>query len=282
MPILCMFPVHDVLPLVTSLFHIQPHAKRPWESDQQPLSENARKLHFFGSNLSRSPRLLFSMPQPFQNQYDWLPTSHGWCPHLHVKFLDSTAPGPKIQKKIHAKTIGQWSHVLKRVQDKTVPNCEILQPPSPLHCKPLILVWIVRTRCQCMSMWQYKPNSCMFQPGKSFKIKIMLKTFHLETVESLGITKHTGICNVDATNCSYIVQTRPKYSGWFHVSNTATTRPMRFKLHSKMFSKSALPVVHFSSKIRCWLFTKKHMKKNLAGVPSTQIKKTIWFQENRN
>ena len=98
MPILCMFPVHDVLHLVTSLFHIQPHAKRPWESDQKPLSENARKLHFFESNLSRSPRLLFSMPQPFQNQYDWLPTSHGWCPHLHEKFLDSTAPGPKIPK----------------------------------------------------------------------------------------------------------------------------------------------------------------------------------------
>ena len=118
-----------------------------------------------------------------------------------------------------------------------------------------------------MSMWQSIVHVCS-NVGNLGKHK-MLKTFHLETVESSGITKHTGICNVDATNCSYIVQTRPKYSGWFHVSNTATTRPMRFKLHSKMFSKSALPVVHFSSMIRCWLFTKKHMKKNL-GVASTQ------------
>ena len=118
-----------------------------------------------------------------------------------------------------------------------------------------------------MSMWQSVVHVCS-HVGNLGKHK-MLKTFHLETVESSGITKHTGICNVDATNCSYIVQTRPKYSGWFHVSNTATTRPMRFKLHSKMLSKSALPVVHFSSKIRCWLFTKKHIKKNL-GVASTK------------
>ena len=83
------------------------------------------------------------------------------------------------------------------------------------------------------------------------------------------------MCNVDAIYCSYTVHTRPKYTGWFHVSNTATMRPMRFKLRSKTFSKSALPVIDFSSKIRCWLFTKKHIKKNLTGVVRPRPRKTI-------
>ena len=239
-----MFPVRRCV-----LFQIQPHAKRAWKRSK-PFSEDARKLHFFESNLSRSPHPLFSMPQPFQNQSDWLPTSHGWCPHLHEKFFDSTAPGPKVQQNT--------------CQDDEVmcwnPNREILQPPRP-YCEPLNFVWIVITRCRCMSMRQPIVHVCSHV--ENLGKHNMLKTFHLDTVESSGITKLTGMCNVDATNCSYIVQTRPKYSGWFHVSNTATTRPMRFKLHSKMFSKSALPVVHFSSKIRCWLFTKKHIKKNL-------------------
>ena len=265
-----MFPVRRCV--APSWFQNQPHAKRAWKPSKTLLKMRESctfsnqifhvvlVFFFHATALSESIRLTAHVT--------WLmPTSPREISWFNSSWSNDSKKKPR-----------QWSHVLKRrVQNKTTPNREILQPPRP-YCEPLNFVWIVITRCRCMSMWQSIVHVCS-NVGNLTKEK-MLKTFHLETVESSGITKLTGICNVDATNCSYIVQTRPKYSGWFHVSKTATTRPMRFKLHSKMFSKSALPVVHFSSKIRCWLFTKKHMKKNL-GVASTQnieSKKTTIYQ----
>ena len=140
----------DVLPLVCSRFS---HMQRELESDQKLKMRESCTF----SNQIFHVVLVFSFPchSSFRiNTTD--------CPrqmvdaHISTRnFLIQQLLVQRFNKfKIHAKNNStiESSHVLKRrVQNKTMPNREILQPPSPLHCKPCAFFWIIipKTICQC-------------------------------------------------------------------------------------------------------------------------------------
>mmetsp|Transcript_87533 Transcript_87533/g.282838 ORF Transcript_87533/g.282838 Transcript_87533/m.282838 type:complete len:200 (-) Transcript_87533:2098-2697(-) len=87
---------------------------------------------------------------------------------------------------------------------------------------------------------------------------------------SRGKTIVTGTFNLMEITCSKMVHIRVKYRGLSHVSSKAKTFPMRAKFFSKTSSRSSAPV--FSPcKMRYWLFTKKHIKRNTSSAQPSPL-----------